>query len=285
MQDDISLRISRTGSHIDRRSTGKQSLQSSLTSEAIKGSVGFVHDSLSEDLFIPSASHLFSLSAMGSPGDLTSGEKNTIETLEQKQIVAGTSEQIENDFIEKSGEGFDQVISDGVGKLLGALKRPSPDDIDEYDMDKTIVKDEQLQQKFPTVAAAFAEPIPSFPVAGPSHLPASSAPQRYHESQEHQPTEHNIAHSFGSENQLTVIPGQNPFIKNKSKPGTIERLEELFIEPENLRTPQSASFETVEVGSSESVRQTASTTGEIDVFKHLFDDDENSVENDSSHQD
>ena len=282
-QDDISLRISRTGSNIDRRSIDQQSQHSSLTSEAIKGSVGFIHDSLSEDVFIPSASRLFSLAAMASSGDMISGEPTTTETLQQKQIVADTSEQEVDCVKERSEEGFDQVISDEVGQLLETLKIPSPDDKLVYDMEKTIVKEELPQQKFPVAAAAFAEPFSSFPIAGPSNLPASSAPQPSHISQESQLPEHNIALSFGSENQLTVIPGQNPFTKNKPKPGTIERLEELFVEPENLRTQQSASFEILEFGSSESIRQTSST-GEIDVFKHLFDDDENKVENDASHQ-
>ena len=289
-QDEISLRISRPGNIVDRRSIDQHSQQSSLSSEVIKGSVGFIQDSVSEDVFIPSASHLFSLSAMTSSGDLlsgerTMGERTTADTIQKKEMVVDSVDQEPTSSRERSAEGFDQIISDEVGQLLNKLKIPSPGDKDVYDMEKTIVKDEQPQQKFTSVAAAFAEPFPSFPTAGTSNLAASSAPQTNHVSHEHhQPVEHSAALSFGSENQLTVIPGQNPFNKNKPKPGTIERLEELFVEPENLRTQQSTSFDVLEIGSSESIRQTSST-GEIDVFKHLFDDDEeNMVETDVTHK-
>lgn len=73
---------------------------------------------------------------------------------------------------------------------------------------------------------------------------------------------------FEEENQLTVIPAK------KSTPPGGSRLQDLFkpINEENAR--KSLSYEVVEERSGNEVQPTKSHSGEIDVFKHLFDDDD-----------
>ena len=256
-QDQQSLSSAKPGS-----SHSRPSVQSSLAADLIQVSSGFIHGSVSEDVFLPSASHLFNLSAMAPTVDLASGSQSRTDSWGEQQTSAGASRSTADESVVKPEEGFEQTISDQVDKLIETLKSPTQDEADEYNVEDTIQGIQTLHR--------YQKEEPN--VAGPSNFPAFSAPQPYHGSPERHPTESNLAHSFGSENQLTVIPGQNPFTKNKPRPGT--KLEELFVEPENLRTARSSSFEVVDVDSSDSVRQTASTTGEIDVFKHLFDDEE-----------
>ena len=200
----------------------------------------------------------------------------------------------------KSEDEFEQSVSNQVEKLLETLKIPSPEGslgytladnvVDETDKNEILkpinleyytnssdivqnqpAQNDSIQGLLPiTHEAVFQSFKDTEPVAN-----AEAIAQKPHRvSPEQHPPENSAAQIFVSENQLTVIPSQNPFTKGKSKPGA--KLEELFIEPDSVaaKVAQSTSFEVIEVDSSDNVRQTASATGEIDVFKHLFDDDD-----------
>ena len=200
----------------------------------------------------------------------------------------------------KSEDEFEQSVSNQVEKLLETLKIPSPEGslgytlaenvVDETDKNEVLkpinldyytnssdtvqnqpAQNDSIQGLLPvTHEAVFQSFKDTEPVAS-----ADAIAQKPHRvSPEQHPPENSASQIFVSENQLTVIPSQNPFTKGKSKPGA--KLEELFIEPDSVaaKVAPSTSFEVIEVDSSDNVRQTASATGEIDVFKHLFDDDD-----------
>lgn len=79
---------------------------------------------------------------------------------------------------------------------------------------------------------------------------------------------------FDEDNQLTVIPATNPFDPKKTQQSG-PRLEDLFrpiAEEENIQ--KNLSYELVNTESGEQVQQTQSQTGELDVFTHLFQDDD-----------
>ena len=74
---------------------------------------------------------------------------------------------------------------------------------------------------------------------------------------------------FEDENQLTVIPA-----KKQTPPGP-SRLEDLFKQKmSDAAAETSFSYEIVDARSGHQIQPTSSNGSEIDVFKHLFDDDE-----------
>ncbi|WAR07024.1 MOT10-like protein [Mya arenaria] len=79
------------------------------------------------------------------------------------------------------------------------------------------------------------------------------------------------ATKFDQENQLTVIP-----VKKATTEQLVgQRLENLFLPiSEDDPTEKTSSYELVDVGSGSDVRSTRSRGGELDVFNHLFNDDE-----------
>ena len=317
-QDRVSMTSSKAGSSVARDSSSRPSFHSSLTSGLIQESTGFINDSLSTERFLPSPGQLLNLSsALVPPSDSQSTEESSQSRIDsfsgqQAFVSSGRSATEEPAVVTKSEDEFEQTISNQVEKLLETLKIPSPEEAFGYTMDETtteetetvviskskpsqndtdssgIVYDQipqrlRIMPRIEEISATHDDIFQPFQVAGPSKLPALSAPHPYHGSPELRPTENSTAHSFGSENQLTVIPSQNPFTKNKPRPGA--KLEELFTEPESVadKVEESMSFEVLEVNSSDNVRQTPST-GEIDVFKHLFDDEDNKDGNEGNLQ-
>lgn len=76
------------------------------------------------------------------------------------------------------------------------------------------------------------------------------------------------AQVFIEDNQLTVVAAK------KETPPTGNRLQDLFKPISEEITKKSSSFEIIGEGSEHDVIKTGSRTGEIDVFTHLFDDEE-----------
>ena len=82
-----------------------------------------------------------------------------------------------------------------------------------------------------------------------------------------------VGANFVQENQITVIPIKTT-IYDDTDVGT--KLEDLFKPINEIENDaaENASFEIVNAGSGSDIRATKSQGGEIDVFTHLFDDEQ-----------
>ena len=189
----------------------------------------------------------------------------------------------------KRPSDFDQAICEQVNLIRETLKSPPT-----ISMDLIASISNQgpgttaLETFCPDITIQAATPVQSFnsvehtkqfitepsePVPGTGPSAIHSAPLFTDIAWEKEP--HPASDSkFEYDDQITIIPGNNPFTSFGKKQGSSESPS---VKLENLFKPIKSEEDTSDVSAVESndaVIATKSQTSELDVFKHLFDDEE-----------
>ncbi|XP_053397672.1 uncharacterized protein LOC123552153 [Mercenaria mercenaria] len=252
----------------------------------------------SADVSISSASQLFAL-----PIDPL--QPTRLKQPSPKQGSVSSSQSIVGGDLSKQSSNFDQTISDQVNMLRDTLKSPTPCSSKMEEAGKTVSSFIGSRPTSPYISGqanvstsgnitspcsnksgAKSEHSNPFlqPEPGPSRSEASRLIQEAMQaddtklggdSKQSSETDTQLGNNeFDHDNQLTVIPATNRFASKKSSQSG-SKLEELFkpiTEEENIQ--KKLSYEVVNTDSGDQVQQTQSQTGELDVFTHLFQDDE-----------
>ena len=238
-------------------------------------------------------------SSYQSPGHLVFLPADPLQPTRAKQpspkqaSLCSSQSAVEGDVSEQSSN-FDQTISDQVNMLRDTLKSPTPcsskmveaEQVSSHVLESPRQADASSSEKQISKQIArngqsnpFLEPESTISDSGTTQLIEEA--METHDIKDSDSSEQlNISNTqlnnstFNSDNQLTVIPATNPFSSPRSI-HTGPRLEELFkpiTEDENVQ--KKVSYEVINADSGDQVQQTSSQTGELDMFTHLFQDED-----------
>ncbi|KAL4232930.1 hypothetical protein ACF0H5_007618 [Mactra antiquata] len=247
-------------------------------------------------------SHLFGYTGsplQPQPSDMSDNRQN-FQSLKAESNISQT---VDNELV-KQESNFDQTISDQVNMLRETLKSPTPcsSAMEERVTSQPVsVKSSKQTSPCGSLADPYSntdcrpfsrqsslasetsnpflqqEPGPSRSEAIKLIQDAIEADDSFQQAFINQPQTSSTQSECSKDdhdNQATITPGNNPFVFKPSSQ-TTTKLEDLFkpiAEESNLQGK--TSHELLTTDSSNILQQTVSQTGELDVFRHLFEDEE-----------